>query len=1067
MAEKIIEEAGSSEIVSPKSLQSSVQPELDEDHHNNLQKTESVDSEASVQQELPVSLMSTDNKSNLQEISVEQKVPLGDSVTLSPKADMLSTSEVRDGLPLSCSEAYESKEDQDESDNFEASIHQELPMQLISTDNKSNLQEISVEQKVLIGDSVTVSPKADSSELLSTNEVPDGLPLSCSEAYESKEAQNENDNFEALVSLMSTDNKSYLQEISVEQKLPIGGSVALSPKADNSELLPTTKVPDCFLSSSKEAYESHEAQDESANVKAPTLQERSTTLISTGNNSNLQEISVEQRVPIGDFVTLSPKADTSELLSNTEVPDGFPSPSIESCGSKEVQDDAITMEASKANAFAVSQSVFRFREGVQHAAAASVTDSNKVPCETTPAILRKVEQDRPLVVHSLHKRQMSLRDTRQKVPASVSRSVSGNFSRTDKSIVDTTTHIESVKAAASKFGGSIIWKARRTQPAQETVHVTLQLDKVKSEISECKRQVEDTEAAKVSVLNELERTKKLIEELKHVLVRQQAEEVDAKEDLQFFQFIIQETAEGVTSDDSAVVKEKLKTIQERYNAVVAKLMFVKDESRRVQEDYDSLLLERNTSIRKAQAAFTMSKEAERQELDLTVELNQLKGALDLAHGICHDAKERKRGTSMARDEDCLTWENDLKQVEEELNQFNENLSSIEELKLKLATSSSLLLKLNDELACLEANLIEQAQDQESATHEFPSRNEIEEHRKNIAKAADEICALKVTAASIKSELNKEKAALASMQQKEAMASITVSSLKLEIKMSQQELEAVQAKVKECQDRMVELPKVVQDAACEAENAKSMATNAQEKLRNTKDELEQAKAALSTMALRLQAVLTDIEAAKASERLALNALRAWEGTNLAVNIEQEVSSKTITLDFYEYASLIEKSRRADELVRERTAAAVAQVEAAKESESRTISRLNEVYKTLEERKRALLAATEQAERATEGKLAMEQELRKWREENRKRREAGEVSKSEAKLNAAEIVVERRGDTKGTLKEDSCASVHPVSDVSGRSSPNDLAVHAKAKKVKKLPFFPRVIMFLARRRLKAAK
>ncbi|KAL6660232.1 hypothetical protein ACP70R_002354 [Stipagrostis hirtigluma subsp. patula] len=1053
MEEMIIEDAGSSEIVSPKSLQSSVQAELDEDHHNNLRKTEGADSEASVQQELPVSLMSTDNKSNLQEISVERKMPIGDSVTLSPKADMLSTSEVRAGLPLSCSDAYESKEDQDESDNFQALIHQELPIQLISTDNTSNLQEISVEQKVPIGDSFTLSPKADTSELLSTNEVPDDLPLSCSEAYESKEAQTENDNFEALVSLVSTDNKSYLQEISVEQKVPIGDSGALSPKADNSELLCTNEVPDGFLSSSNKAYESHEAQDESANFKAPMQQGRSTTLTSTGNNSNLQEMSVEQRVPISDSVTLSPKADTSELLSSTEVPDGFPSPSIESYGSKEVQDDAITMEASKANAFAVSQSLFRLREGVQHAAAAA--DSNKVPCETTPTILSKVEQDKPLVVHSLHKRQMSLRDTRQKVPASVSRSVSGNYLRTNKSIVDTTTHIESVRDAASKFGGSVIWKARRTQPAQESVHITLQLDKVKDEISECKRQVEDTEAAKVSVLNELERTKKLIDELKHVLVRQQAEEVDAKEDLQFFQFIIQEAAEEVTSDDSAVVKEKLKTIQERYNAVVAKLMFVKDESRKVQEDYDSLLLERDTSIRKAQAAFTMSKEAERQVLDLTVELNQLKGVLDLAHGICHDAKERKIGTSMVRDEDCR------------------KISSIEELKLKLATSSSLLLKLNDEVACLEANLIEQAQDQESGTHEsmqekvIPSRNdELEEHRKNIAKATDEICALKVIAASIKSE-NKEKAALSSMQQKEAMTSITVSSLKLEIKMSQQELEAVQAKVKECQDRMVELPKVLQDAACEADNAKSTAITAQEKLRETKDELEQAKAALSTMELRLQAVLTDIKAAKASEGLALNALRALEGTNLAVNIDQEVSSETITLDLYEYASLIEKSHRADELVRERTAAAVAQVEAAKESESRTISRLNEVYNALEERKRALLAATEQAERATQGKLAMEQELRKWREENRKRRKAAEVSKSEAKLNAAEIVVERRGDAKGAIREDSCALVHPVLDVSGRSSPNDLAVHANAKKVKKLPFFPRVIMFLARRRLKAAK
>ncbi|KAL6867244.1 hypothetical protein ACP4OV_015268 [Aristida adscensionis] len=1003
MAEKIIEEADSSEIVSPKSLQSSVEPTVDEDHHNNLEKTGSANFEASMQQELSVSLISTDNKSNVQDISVEQKVPIGDSITLSPGAencDLLSTNEVHDGFLSSCSEAYESKEAQYGVANFEAPVQQELPMSLTLTDDKSNLQEISDEQKVPIGDSVTLSPKPDNNEWLSTNEVPDGFPSSSSEAYESKEAQDGSSNSEALM----------------QQKCPL-------------------------------------------------------CLISTDNKGNLQEMSVEQKAPIVDSVTLSPKS-YSELLSSNEVPEGFPSSCTKAYESMGAQDDSITLEPSEANVFAESQSLLRLREGVQYHA--SSTDSVKVPGETTPVILKKLKEDKPLVVHSSHKRQMSLRDTRQKVPAPV-RSISGNYLRTDKTVVDTTTHIESVKVAASKFGGSINWKARRTQPAQESGHIKLELDKVKEEISECKRQIEAAEAAKLSVHNEFERTKKLIDELKHVLERQEAEELDANEDLQFFQFIVQVTEEGTATDDSAVIKEKLKTIQERHTAVVGKLMLVKDESRKVQENIDSLLLEQDNTTRSAEAAFTMCKDAERQVMDLTVELNQLKGALDLAHAICRDAKEHKKGTSMVRDEDCLTWGKDLRQAEDELNQFNSNLSSIEELKLKLATSSSLFLKLSDELAAyMEANPIEEAQDQGNGTHEstqevIPSRNELEEHRKSIAKTTDELCALKVTAASFRSELKKEKAALATMQQKEAMASINISSLKLEIKMSQQELEAVQAKVAECQDRMVELPKVLQDAALEADNAKSMATKAQENLKMTMDEMEQAKAALNAMESRVQAVLRDIESAKESERLALNALRALEGTTLASNIEQESSSETMTLDLYEYAYLIEKSHRADALVQERTSAAVAQVEAARYSESHTLSRLNEVYKALDERKQALLKATEQADGATEGKLAMEQELRKWREENRKRRRtAGEDSKAEPKpSNAAEITVERGGDTRGTSKEDSCASVHPLSDLSGRSSPSDLVVLAKPKKAKKLTFFPRCIMFLARKRLKAAK
>jgi chromosome segregation ATPase len=312
---------------------------------------------------------------------------------------------------------------------------------------------------------------------------------------------------------------------------------------------------------------------------------------------------------------------------------------------------------------------------------------------------------------------------------------------------------------------------------------------------------------------------------------------------------------------------------------------------------------------------------------------------DLAQSTCHDAEELEKGTLMARDEDCLAWEKDLRQEEEELNQISMELSSVQELQSKLDKSSSLLLDLKNEVATyMEAKLIEEAQEQESGTHKsmqeeaiILSRNELEEHRKSIAKVTDELCALKATAASLESDLNKEKAALAAIQQREAMASITIQSLKVEIKLSQQELEAVRAKEKERGDRAVGLPKVLQDAAKEANEAKSTTAKTQDELRKAKEEVEQAKAALSTMEFRLEAVLREVEVAKESQRLALNAL---EGTKVAANIKQQGSSQMITLAVEEYASLVERSHRAEELVHEKTAAAIAQVEAAKESESRT-------------------------------------------------------------------------------------------------------------------------------------
>jgi chromosome segregation ATPase len=314
---------------------------------------------------------------------------------------------------------------------------------------------------------------------------------------------------------------------------------------------------------------------------------------------------------------------------------------------------------------------------------------------------------------------------------------------------------------------------------------------------------------------------------------------------------------------------------------------------------------------------------------------------------------------------------------------------------------------------------------------------------------------------------------------EVMASMSTQSLKMDIKLSQQELEAVYAKAKECRDRS---GKALQDASHEADEAKAIATKAQEELKKTEEEVAQAKAALSTVESRLEAVLRDIQAAKESERLALDTLTTTLEEHSKVGARY---SETVTLDLDEYTSLVQRSRQAEEDAHEKTAASTAQVETAKESASRTLSRLNEILEALEEQKQALAAATERAGRASEGKLAMEQELRQRREENRKRRRmASEAPKPvTGPRSAAEIAGRVDMTLTCTGKEDSscpAASVHPVSDASGTgsSSPSDAAlpapvpvpVPAKTKKAKKLPFFTRVVMFLGgrrRRRLRAAR
>jgi hypothetical protein len=353
-----------------------------------------------------------DNKSNLQEILVEQKAPIGGSITGSSEvgnSGLPSIKEDSHSFPSASIEVGESKE--------------------AINDNESNLQEILVEQKAPFGGSLTGSSEVDNSGLPSIKEDFHSFPSASSEFHEPKEASN--------------DNKRNLQEIFVEQKTPIGAFITGSSEVDDSGLPSIKEDSHSFSTPSNEVHESKEAIND--------------------NKSNLQEIFVEQKAPIGGSISGSSEVDNSGLPSMKEDSHSSPSSSNEVDESKEAINDLMAMQSSGENTHATPQTSVSSREDVQCAPLRKVQNgASSSDSEKTPAILTKVKEEKPRVMPRWSERQMSLRDTRQKVPAPVRR-----LSRAE-TFVDTTNPIESVKMAASKFGGSVNWKKRRTLPVQVT-----------------------------------------------------------------------------------------------------------------------------------------------------------------------------------------------------------------------------------------------------------------------------------------------------------------------------------------------------------------------------------------------------------------------------------------------------------------------------------------------------------------------------------------------------------------------------------------------------------------------
>ncbi|PUZ43242.1 hypothetical protein GQ55_9G646500 [Panicum hallii var. hallii] len=617
-----------------------------------------------------------------------------------------------------------------------------------------------------------------------------------------------------------------------------------------------------------------------------------------------------------------------------------------------------------------------------------------------------------------------------------------------KSHVDTAAPIDSVKGAVTKFGGILDWREKRKRAHDEC-------DKVQEDVTEHHRRSMEAEAGSAQVLHELRTTTSAADKLRLSLKKAQIEEAQAHQEAELADRRLRELQRGAS--ERAAAKAELE-------GALADLQAARAELQSREKVCAAAAAEAAAVEARAREAAAESRETGKAVEDLAAELFALKAELESSHAALVEAEEKRLSLALALEQDKSQWQMELEDAQQEAKRLRAELMAACDVEMKAEAASELMANLKAELLACAVE-----EDDKPTVSSLPMlekiNKELEGVKASVERAKDEARCLRVAAASMGDELAKEKVELAALRRKEALSSASIPSLNYELSRVTSELAAAEAAAKADKDES-KMAEQIGEARREAEAAKAKARSAREEVAKAREEAGVAKASVTTMEARLEAVKREILAADTSEEIATASAAAILQESRPSNKSQQSEAAVeggVTLTVEEYDELSRRARETEEIAGKRVMEAVKLIKEAKDAEVRSLEKLAKQDRQSEQRRQALEAATLEAEEEEFGKLSAERELRQWHaEHDPQRRAAGETESPRAGL--AEISVLNdpgAGDGRG--------NPHILSPRGGYMPRTELmasTAEADARQ-RKTTFFPRMVMFLARKRAQSWK
>lgn len=344
--------------------------------------------------------------------------------------------------------------------------------------------------------------------------------------------------------------------------------------------------------------------------------------------------------------------------------------------------------------------------------------------------------------------------------------------------------------------------------------------------------------------------------------------------------------------------------------------------------------------------------------------------------------------------DLITKERETLDVLKEL-EATKNI--VEELKFKLqkeASEINLALKANslDNVTCVDEDgdhktNITARTEGVTASNLCPSAApglillELKQAKVNLTRTTSDLADIRASVDQYNKKIEKERISLEKTRQRLSSNTSKISCLEEELNQTRQKLEMVNGnEVRDISHESFNITRELQKLSSETEQFKKDGEAARSEVLRVMSEIEQTKTRIKTAEIRLVAAKKMKEAARASEAVALAEIKALSNAEKTSISGEEKSEDNVTLSFEEYSSLMNKVREAEQVYKSRVRDTMVQVDEANVSKTEILKKVEEATEEVKISKRALEEALSRVEAANQGKLEVEEALRRWRSEH---------------------------------------------------------------------------------------